>query len=393
MEFSEKQKEYFLKATHRWNVKCGATRSGKTFMDYFLIPMRLRKVRNRTGLNVILGNTKSTLRRNIIEPMREIWGSRLVGDIRSDNTAVLFGETVYCLGAEKISHVDKLRGSSIKYCYGDEIVTWHEEVFDMLKSRLDKDYSIFDGTCNPESPNHWFKRFLDDDKIDLFAQSYRIDDNPFLSEGVRDNLKKEYSGTVYYDRYILGKWTLAQGLVYPFFSAETMCFDRFAEGSCEWYVSVDYGTQNPCVMLLWAVDLSAGRAYLVKEFYYDGRKTQKQKTDSEYYEDLRNLCKDREIECVIVDPSASSFKAEIRKHGEFSCRNADNKVVDGIRLSASLLKKGSVLISRDCKETINEFCSYCWDKNSAQDTVIKENDHAMDAFRYMSYTILKNLGF
>ena len=152
MVFSQKQTEFLNNATHRWNIKLGATRSGKTFLDYFVIPKRIRAVKGKDGLVVLLGNTKGTLQRNIIEPLQKIWGSKYVSDIKSDNTAYMFGEKVHCLGADKINQVDRLRGSSIKYCYGDEVVTWHKEVFDMLKSRLDKDYSKFDGTCNPENP-------------------------------------------------------------------------------------------------------------------------------------------------------------------------------------------------------------------------------------------------
>lgn len=145
MSFSPMQQKYFRSATHRWNVKSGATRSGKTYMDYYLIPKRIRAVAGCDGLVVLLGNTKGTLQRNIIEPLQNIWGGSFVSSIKSDNTAMLFGETVYCLGADKVNQVDRLRGSSIKYCYGDEVVTWHPEVFDMLKSRLDKPCCGFQG--------------------------------------------------------------------------------------------------------------------------------------------------------------------------------------------------------------------------------------------------------
>lgn len=215
--FTTKQKEYFREATHRWNIKSGATRSGKTYMDYFVIPKRIRAVSGKGGLVVLLGNTKGTLQRNIIDPLQSIWGDALVSSIRSDNTATLFGEKVYCLGADKINNVDRLRGSSIKYCYGDEIVTWHEDVFNMLKSRLDREYSRFDGTCNPDNPHHWFKQFLDGAEakgIDLYYQKYRLDDNTFLAKSVIDAIKKEYEGTVFYDRYVLGEWVPAEGLVY-----------------------------------------------------------------------------------------------------------------------------------------------------------------------------------
>lgn len=231
---TDKQKEFWNNCTHRWNIKCGATRSGKTFLDYYLIPKRIRAVSGKDGLYVILGNTKSTLQRNIIEPLQNIWGVELVSDIKADNTATMFGEKVHCIGADKINQVNRLRGSSIKYCYGDEVVTWNEEVFNMLKSRLDKSYSLFDGTCNPEGPNHWFKKFLDSD-ADLFCQEYTLYDNPFNPKEFVKNLELEYQGTVYFDRYILGKWKRAEGIVFSDFAdntekyiiSKTKCPERF----------------------------------------------------------------------------------------------------------------------------------------------------------------------
>lgn len=217
---TDKQKDFWKKANRRWNIKSGATRSGKTFLDYYLIPKRIRAVSGKDGLYVILGNTKSTLQRNIIEPLQNIWGVELVSDIKADNTALIFGEKVHCIGADKVNQVNRLRGSSIKYCYGDEVATWNEEVFNMLKSRLDKSYSLFDGTCNPEGPNHWFKKFLDSD-ADLFCQEYTLYDNPFNPKEFVKNLELEYQGTVYFDRYILGKWKRAEGIVFPDFAENT----------------------------------------------------------------------------------------------------------------------------------------------------------------------------
>lgn len=217
LDFTPKQKEFWKGCDHRWNIKCGATRSGKTFLDYYLIPKRIRAVSGKDGLYVILGNTKSTLQRNIIEPLQNIWGVDLVSDIKADNTAIMFGEKVHCIGADKINQVNRLRGSSIKYCYGDEVVTWHQDVFNMLKSRLDKSYSRFDGTCNPESPRHWFKEFLDSD-ADIFYQQYTLYDNTFNPPEFVKNLEIEYGGTVYFDRYVLGLWKRAEGVVFPDFA-------------------------------------------------------------------------------------------------------------------------------------------------------------------------------
>lgn len=218
MQLSPKQKAFWNEPHHRWNIKHGATRSGKTYLDYFVIARSIRERTGKDGLIVLLGNTKGTLQRNVIDPMQEIYGPGLVTSIRSDNTATLFGERVYCLGADNKKHVDRLRGASIKYCYGDEVPTWEKEVFEMVKSRMDKPYSRFDGTANPQEPDHWLKQFIDSD-ADIFAQNYTIDDNPFLDDAVKAAMKAEHSG-VFYRRYILGEWCVAEGLLFPYFAED-----------------------------------------------------------------------------------------------------------------------------------------------------------------------------
>lgn len=220
IQLSEKQKEFIRNADKRYNIKTGATRSGKTYLDIlYTIPSRIRERTGKDGLNVILGVTNSTIERNILQPLRELYGDKLVGTINSHNVAKLFGEDVYCLGAEKVSQVSKIRGASIKYCYCDELAEYNQEVFELLKSRLDKEYSVLDGTLNPESPTHWLKQFLDSD-ADIYCQTYTIFDNPFLPKKFVENLCKEYEGTVYYNRYILGQWCNAEGLIYTRFANE-----------------------------------------------------------------------------------------------------------------------------------------------------------------------------
>ena len=212
-KWTKKQKEYGLNANHRWNFKVGAVRSGKTFQDKEdMIPRRIRERIGKDGLCVLIGVTEATVERNVLRPMRDKFGSELVGTI-SKNKVWLFGEECYALGAEKVNQVAKIQGASFKYVYGDEVAKWNKEVFDMVKSRLDQPYSTFDGTCNPEQKNHWLKEFLDSD-VDIYIQHYTIDDNEFLSDSFKENLKKEYFGTVKYDRYIKGLWVNAEGIIY-----------------------------------------------------------------------------------------------------------------------------------------------------------------------------------
>ena len=388
MKLTPKQNEYIREAgSHRWCLKVGAVRSGKSFVDVaYSIPQHIRERSGKSGLVFILGVSKATIERNVLKPMREIYTDRLVGTINGNNIARIFGEDVYCLGAEKVSQVAKIQGASIKYCYGDEIAKWNEEVFDYLPSRLDKAYSCFEGACNPEYPGHWLKKFIDREDIDKYVQSYTLFDNPTLPGDVVDSICAEYGGTVYYDRLVLGAWTAAEGLVYPRYNNTVSTAPR---DYSEWSVSMDYGTMNPTAMLLWGK--CGGVWYCVREFYHSGRDTQDTKTDAEYYAELERLCADivlpvgGKIE-LIIDPSAASFIAVVRRGHRFKVRKADNDVSNGIREVTSALAQRVILFNDCCENTIDEFGMYRWDDKAVVDTVIKDNDHAMDAVRYFVKT-------
>ena len=393
---SQKQLEYWRNCTHRWNVKTGATRSGKTYMDYFLIPKRLLDGKGKSGMNVILGNTRETVRRNVLIPMQNIYGAKRISNIHADNSCEMFGEKVFVLGADNIGHVDKIRGMSIKYCYGDEVTTWSEDLFDMLKSRLDKSYSCFDGTCNPDSPQHWFKIFLDSD-ADIYQQHYTIFDNPFLPKEFVDNLCKEYAGTVYYDRYIQGNWSLAEGLIYPMY--QDALVDAVPEGAItDMCISMDYGTMNAFAAMLYKK--INGVWYGVKDYYYSGRDTGVQKTDNEYLQDIeRRFAEDiepikkavsggglvKKME-VIIDPSAASFIALLKKSGWTKVRKADNDVLNGIRETATAMNMGRLKILRRIKDWSDEAGGYVWDDTEGEERPVKVNDHHMDQMRYMVMT-------
>lgn len=387
MKLSPKQNEYILNATRRWNLKIGAVRSGKSFTDIvYTIPARLREGHNKDGLNVILGVSRETIERNVLQPMRERYTDRLVGTINGRNIARVCGEDVYCLGAEKISQVAKIQGSSIKYCYGDEIAKWNREVFAMLQSRLDKPYSCFDGSCNPEYPNHWLKEFIDRTDIDLYLQSYTIFDNPFLPQEFIENLCKEYSGTVYYQRYIMGEWAMAEGLIYPMYIDALETPDGYPEQEV---LSIDYGTMNAFAALRFGK--YGDTWYLTDEYYYSGRNEGSQKTDEEYARDL-DIFTDGLGDAynklrVIIDPSAASFIALLRKKGKYRVIPADNAVADGIRETATCLRTGKIKISPNCVNTIKEMQGYVWDEDAKDDRPLKVNDHACDAFRYFTKTM------
>lgn len=401
MSLTDKQQEYLLNCNHRWNVKIGATGSGKSFLDYAVtIPKRIASCKGE-GLIILFGNTRGTLERNILEPMREIWSPELIGTIRTDNTLSIFGKVAYALGADNKKHVARIQGATIEYAYGDEITTWSQDVFQMLKSRLRCDHSYFDGTCNPESPNHWFKAFLESD-ADIYKQSYVIDDG-VLPENVVEELKKEYAGTVYYKRYILGEWALAEGLIYPMY--QNALVDAMPDvPASEYVVSIDYGTMNAFAAILWSK--RDGIWYAEREYYYSGRDTGLQKTDQEYADDLNEWISDiwewqkmhprymalagRTYDKIptIIDPSAASFIALLKKTEWAKVRQADNAVADGIRETAVALQMGYIKILRPAMPNwIKEAGGYVWDDSKEEEKPLKVADHLMDSCRYFCKTM------
>ena len=408
MMWSEKQREFFAEGHHRWNIKCGATRSGKTYMDYYLIPKRIRAVAGLPGTVLILGNTKGTLQKNIIEPLRDIWGGRLVSDIRQDNTATLFGERCYCLGADKVTQVDRIRGCSVKYCYGDEVVTWHPDVFNMVKSRMDKSYSKFDGTCNPEGRTHWFKQFLDeaeDKGIDLYMQSYCLDDNPFLPKDVSDAIKHEYAGTVFYNRYVLGDWTNAEGLIYRTFADSPEKFVKGVDPKELLFatIGVDFGGGSSAHAFN-CTAYAKGFRYIITVADYHRKDAA---TPAQLYEDFfvfLGTCRARLGGVPLADVYCDSAEQTLigglrteagKRDARINIHNAKKRpIIDRIRFYCILQGSGRYYIHSSCKDTIEAFSTAVWVDKATQDVRLDNgttNIDNLDAQEYSTETYMKDM--
>lgn len=364
-------------------------RSGKSWLACnFTIPDRITAMADLPGIPLILGVSLGNIERNVLQPMREVFGSSLVGNIRgSKNTAHLFGQEVYCLGAQNSAQVAKLQGAAVKFCYCDELAALNKNVFDMLKSRLSFSYSECHAACNPEGPRHWLKQFLDAQSPEtLYRQHYEIDDNPHLDPGFVAALKGEYAGTVYYNRYILGQWAQAEGLVYQMWeSAIEPTFSGAPRRVC---ASMDYGTLNATCCLMWAEDTN-GVWHAIGEYWHSGRDTGRQKTDAEYTREIKQWASSILGDAwpgklkIAVDPSAASIQTEMSKCGAFRVLDANNSVLEGIETVASSLQAGAVKIGDCCKHLIEELAGYVWeDKQDGIERPVKVNDHACDALRY-----------
>lgn len=397
--FSPMQKTFWREANHRWNVKTGATRSGKTYQDYFLIPRRLLAVEGKEGLNVILGNTRETIRRNILLPMQSMYGAEYVSNLRADNSCDMFGQKVFCLGADNANRVDKVRGSSIKYCYGDEITTWNPDVFDMLKSRLDKSYSVFDGTCNPANPQHWFKQFLDSD-ADIYQQAYTIDDNPFLDPVFVANLKREYTGTVLYDRYILGLWVAAEGVIYRLFAdhPERFIVDDLPDQKIRRAViGVDFGGGTSAHAFC-CTGFTTGGAIVTLDDYREKQALDPAKLERDFV-DFVKRCQLRWLVTDVWCDSAEQTlinglrNAAARERIGVNIGNALKRPInDRIRALCLLMGAGRYYCATNCTNTIDALKSALWDsKHNTEDVRLDDGTTNIDSLDSLEYSFEREI--
>lgn len=375
----------------------GAIRSGKTLVMSlsFVIWAMSTFTHQNFGM---CGKTIGSFRRNVLAVLKLMLWSRgyKVKDHRADNLLVVAKNGVenyfYIFGGKDESSQDLIQGITLAGVFFDEVTLMPESFVNQATGRCSVDGSKFWFNCNPAGIYHWFKlNWIDQRKEKkLLYLHFTMDDNLSLSERVKERYRSMYSG-VFYKRYILGKWAVAEGLIYDMFIEAKHVIEDVADAMLpKYYVSCDYGTQNATVFLLWH-KTTKGVWLCEKEYYYSGRDERKQKTDSEYANDLADFLNGLEIEAIILDPSAASFKAELKRRG-YRVKKAKNDVENGIRFVGSCLLNEKILFASCCKNTIKEFSSYIWDSKAAdrgEDKPLKEHDHAMDAVRYFCYTVIR----
>ncbi|AKA69848.1 PBSX family phage terminase large subunit [Clostridium scatologenes] len=374
----------------------GAIRSGKTIaMLCSFVRWTLKHFNNENF--ILAGKTIGTLKKNVIGPMQQIlnsWGIKYEYN-RSENYITISGNTYYMYDANNEKSQDRLQGLTAAGALADEVALFPQNFVDQMIGRCSVDGAKIFMNCNPSSPYHFVKiEFIDKAKEkNILYMHFTMDDNLSLSEKVKERFRRMFSG-VFFKRYILGLWVQAQGLIYDMFNESKHKVQTIIRDYKEFYISCDYGTQNATVFLLWGKYLD--KWYLIDEYYYSGRDKGKQKTDNEYYDDLINFVGNRRIKAVVIDPSAASFIAVIRKNGKFKVKQAKNNVLEGIRNVSSALNDLIIQFNDKCTNTFKEFFSYIWDEKSierGEDKPVKIMDHAMDAIRYFVNTILyKNCG-
>ncbi|MDR2046522.1 MAG: phage terminase large subunit [Clostridiales bacterium] len=393
IELSPKQAEYIREAHHLFNGKIGATQCGKTYIDtLYVIPHRIIERRGKPGLNFITGVSKSTLKRNIIEPLKELWGDNLVSDINSENVATLFGEKTYCIGAEKISQLSKIRGARIKYLYIDEIVDINEEVFNFLPTRLSFDYSICDFTGNPSYPTHHIKKFIERTDIDVYCQSLTLYDNLFLPPQVIKQYEAMYKGTVYFDRYVLGKWRRAEGAIYRKFADNPAPFmipkpdpktlDRINVG-------VDFGgtgSKHACVATAVTDD---DKLIVLKAKSIPAKDTD---TDDLITRFILPFAAGIEkeygrLDGMYCDSAEQTIINTVRRRSDISVYNSiKNEINDRIRATVIAMGEGRFfIVENECADLVKGLTDAVWDKDEVNDVRLDDGTSdidVLDAFEY-----------
>lgn len=371
----------------------GAIRSGKSsIMMWAFVKWGMMNFDGQRF--AICGKSVDSCIKNVVQPFlamslaRETYRLRWrridkVLEVQNGNVTNLFE----VFGGKDESSFALIQGRTLAGVFLDEVALQPRSFVEQALARCSVTGSRFWFNCNPGPPSHWFYQewIKQTERHKALHLHFLLEDNPALDPEIVERYKNTYAG-VFYRRYILGEWCVADGLVYPMFDkAKHIATEQHSGGV--YYISIDYGTLNPTAMGLW--QLRGGKSTMLKEYYYDGRKQKHQKTDEEYADDLEAFAEGYQIERVIVDPSAASFKETLRRRGKFAVMDANNAVLDGIRLTGSLLLAGRILFDASCENTFDEFGSYCWDEKKETDAVVKESDHAMDMIRYFAYTIMR----
>lgn len=417
LQLTKKQWEFLRLATHRINLKKGAIRSGKTWLDFtIMIPLRIAERKGLKGLVYIFGVSKASIEANIISPMRDRWGKKLVGEISSDNTIMIFGEKVRCIGTVKKSAEPIIRGTCIKYCYCDEANETNEDVFMLILGRLDRTYSVMDGAYNPKGKNHWFKLLVDkyvaNPKMDVYVQKYTIWDNTTLDPVVVEGLCESYRGTVFYNRYILGEDTNAEGIIYGKFAdnPEEYILDKVPDDIVIYECGVDFGGNMSAhaFVLAGIQENFSGVVILESEELRDKDTGKPSRIDGNElaaaFVKFMKKCEDKYPDIRMVYTDFDSAEPVLARTLEQACfKNgiatqlrpaAKSPIIGRINLKTRLIGSGRYHVMRWCNYTIEANKSTIWDSKQADVRIDdgKTNDiDIQDAEEYAFERYMNNL--
>lgn len=389
---SKKQLEFVLNSNAKWNLAHGAVRSGKTVGTIFRF-MQAATLCPDSKIYIV-GHTFDTAYRNVVRLIMESEELRIFRPFCTwSGKKLLFRDKIITvLGAKDEGAVGNFQGDTHSLTYCDEMTLYPDSIIDMIDTRLSNAHSLGFASMNPSYPTHKIKTWIDKAEAgdkNYYALQFTLDDNPYLLEDYKNRIKNSLSG-VFYKRNYLGMWCLAEGSVFDFFDEKIHVVDRPPRAAEYWVAAIDYGAVNPFACIL--VGVCTGKyaqegkvLWVEKEYYWDPKKQGLQKTNSEFANDVQAFLEPYDVKRIYIDPSAAAFKVELRRR-KLTVIDANNEVLDGISMLASELRRGTLVICSECKNTIREIEGYVWDTKSAErgkDEPLKKNDHAIDALRYI----------
>lgn len=405
--FSKKQRKVFNWWTDTSPVKDsdgiiadGAIRSGKTVsMSLSFVMWAMEKF---SGQNFgMCGKTVGSFRRNVWFWLKIMLLSRgyTYKDHKTDNYIEIKKNGkinyFYIFGGRDESSQDLIQGITLAGIFFDEVALMPESFVNQGTGRCSVEGSKYWFNCNPDGPMHWFNQnwILKAKEKNLLYLHFTMDDNLSLSEKIKERYKSMYIG-VFFKRYIKGLWAMAEGAIFDMWSEVNEISEADLplglKNIARRYIAIDYGTTNATVFL--DIYDDGDIAWVTREYYYDSKVKMAQKTDKQYADDLVHFINEGPAPtAIILDPSAASFKAEMRSRG-YRIKEANNEVLDGIRMTSTFIGQGKIRMVKDkCRKTIGDISSYVWDEKAAQhgeERPVKENDHGADALRYFVKTII-----
>jgi len=391
LPLAPKQIEFIANSTRHWNLAHGSVRSGKTVGTLF----RFMQAVNDCPDSAIwmVGHSSDTIYQNAIRlifesPQMAVWRPFCTW---SDRKLRFKDKVIGTLGAKDEGAIGGFQGKTFSLCYCDEITLYPESIIDMIDTRLSNPWSMGFASMNPSHPNHKVKKWIDKAEQgdpNYYSLHFSLDDNPFVDDNYKQRIRDSLSG-LFYKRNYLGLWCLAEGAIFDFFDRKIHVLNRPPRAAEYWIAGIDYGSVNAFACVL--IGVSTGKytqtgkmMWVEKEYYWDPKKTGRQKTNSEFADAVQSFLEPYGCRNVYIDPSAEAFQLELRRRGIHAV-HANNDVENGIQIMTSEMKKGNLFVMDECENVIREMESYVWDPKAADrgyDEPLKKDDHSMDALRY-----------
>ena len=395
--FAPKQMEFILDSHAHWNLAHGSVRSGKTVGTLFRFMQAVDECVDSQCYMV--GHSSDTIYHNAVRLIFETpqmavfkpfctWAS-------GKRQLKYKDKSIQTLGAKDEGAIGNFQGKTMSLCYCDEMSLYPESIIDMIDTRLSCPHSMGFASMNPSHPTHKIKQWIDraeQGDPNYYALHFTLDDNPYVDESYKQRIRDSLSG-LFYKRNYLGLWCLAEGAIFDFFDTKIHVVNQPPTAAEYWIAAIDVGTAHPFVCLL--IGVSTGRytqtgkqMWVEKEYFWDYKRMGRQKTNSEFADDIQEFLEPYAVKNIYIDPAAASMQLELQRRG-MHVVHANNDVMNGLTYTCSEMRKGNLLICSECKNTIRQIESYVWDTKAAargEDKPVKVEDDACDALRYGVFT-------